>query len=256
MGTHNGLHWVNPPSSNDIDGDNDGEMDQSFIIDLSDMASNALGKQCGMMQSYKLHKITIGVRPVDDATDNDEASNFAGRYLFHQATDHAKEALGLARKMEKANEADDLDADSLFLSNDRDYSGFRYNWSSGTDWQVVRFATSNNITGMDSQWNLGEIEQAYNVMTAPPQSNALFGGRFPASSQALWNCGWSNVPHSAGPGLEGAMTHVGDGITTFNVDILPLIRGQILYSHIDEPGAIDDDYFVWVDVEFTVGGAF
>jgi len=256
IGTHAGLHWVDPPSSNDIDGDNDGEMLQVFTIDLSMMASRALGRQESMMKSYKLHKITIGVRPVDDVNDNEEASNFAGRYLFHHATDHAKKALQLARKTEKAIEATAVDADSLFLSTENDYSGFRYNWSWGPDEQVVEFATVNSLPTMDERWNLGEIEQAYNLMTSSNKDNKLFTGRFPTAQQAIWNCGWSNTPFAGDSAGEGGSIHVGDGITTFNVDILPLVRGHINYSHVNEPGTIDDDYYVWVDVEFTVGGAF
>lgn len=257
VGLGDGMRWNPAPAANDIDGDNDGVFSPaySFTLDLSHMASKVLGRQCPMMAVYKLHKLTIGVRPVDDATDNDEASNFAGRWLFHHATDHTIEALKMARAVEKADEGSQVDADSLFLSTDKDYKGFRYNWSDGADYRTTEHATANSIPGMDDEWNLGEIGSAYNAMTAPSESNALFNGRWSGEGQALFNMGWSNVPFGGSAG-EGGMTHVGDGISTFNVDVLPLIHGQILYSHVDEPGTVDDDYIVVVDAEFTIGRSF
>lgn len=257
LGITPGMAWNPAPAANDIDGDNDGVINPaySFTLDLSHLASRALGQQCSMMGVYKLHKIRIGVRPVDDVNDNDEASNFGGRFLFHHATDHTIEALKLARSTEKASEGLQVDSDSLFLSDDKDYSGFRYNWSTGADYRTTEFATSSSVAGLDTEWNLSEIGSAYNAMTAPCESNALFNGRWSGEGQALFNMGWSNQPFVATAGDGGAI-HVGDDIVAFNVDVLPLVHGQIIYSHVDEPGSVDDDYIVVIDCEFTMGRTF
>jgi len=258
LGVTPGMEWNPAPAFNDIDGDNDGVFNPaySFTLDLSHLASRALGQQCSMMGVYKLHRIRIGVRPVDDANDNEEASNFGGRFLFHHATDHTIEALKLARATEKAVESTQLDSDSFLLSIDKDYTGFRYNWSYTPDYHTTAHATSSNVDNMDDFWNLSQIGSAYNAMTEPDESNALFNGRWSGEGQALFNMGWSNTPFAGGSAGEGGAEHVGDDTVSFNVDVLPLIHGQILYSHVNEPGTVDDDYIVVIDCEFTMGRTF
>ena len=165
VGTHDGFYWTqNAPSSGDIDSDNDGEMIPSpnFLIDLSHVGSIALGRQCSMMASYKLHSIRIGIRPVDDTIDNEEAAIFGGRFLNVLATDHAKTALQLARKTEKHLEGGQLDADSLFLSSEKDYSGFRYNWAGTAEDNVVAHATACTVPSMGDHWRIDEIFNLYN----------------------------------------------------------------------------------------------
>lgn len=266
VGTHDGFYWTqNAPSSGDIDSDNDGEMIPSpnFLIDLSHVGSIALGRQCSMMASYKLHSIRIGIRPVDDTIDNEEAAIFGGRFLNVLATDHAKTALQLARKTEKHLEGGQLDADSLFLSSEKDYSGFRYNWAGTAEDNVVAHATACTVPSMGDHWRIDEIFNLYNNMTAPSEQNALFNGRAPGTMQQIWECGWSNRPFGqivtaittpvAG---QGGLMHAGDDKCDMHLDILPLVAGQVLYSSVNEPGAVDDDYYLWVEVDFTIGGSF
>lgn len=221
----------------------------NYLIDLSKVASNALGRQCSMMAGYKLHSITVGIRPSDDTVDNDHAGHFGGRTLVRLMTPHMKEALKLARATEKASEATQVDNDSLFLSDDNDYSGFRYQWGNTTDDIVVEHTTVTTITNND-RWNLEDICNYYNVMTAPDESNALFNGRAPGVISQIWECGWSNKPWGAMGGTKG------DATREMHMEIVPLVAGNINYSHVNEPGAIDDEYYVWIEVDFTIGGSF
>ena len=251
VGLHDGFVWGhNAPSGNDIDADNDGFMVPApeFVLDLSEMASGILGYQASMMRGYKLHRYSVMIRPVDDANDNDHGAEFAGYLDAYPATDHAKKALKMARQIEKADEANQVDADSLFLSDDIDYSGFRYGWS--TYQTGARHATGNSISGMASEWLISEIFGAYDDMTEPQQSNALFGGRAPEMMRLPWRAQFSSD-------LDRLST-AQDEVRDVSLEILPILRGAVIWSTMDEPGLVDDDYVVNVTLEFTpeVGSVF
>lgn len=246
VGYTNGFTWTsNEPSNNDIDADNDGVMNPShqFIVSLSDIAGSILGYQASMMASYKIHRVRVGIRPVDDVVDNDAQTQFAGDLCFHPCTEHGKKALQMARKVEKAKEATEVDADSLFLTTDNDYSGFRYGWSNVNSGGVAH-KTANGVAGMGADWYLSEIFSAYNAATAPVQSNAIFGGRAPEESRLGWSCGFD-------AGLAGGLSAQTDFQVNTSVEILPIILGRVLYSSGDEEGLVDDDYHVEVEIEFT-----
>jgi hypothetical protein len=251
LGVHDGFYWTDAaPSDNDIDADNDSVMDPipNYLIDLSKVAANALGQQANMMAEYKLHSITLGIRPVDDATDNTVATQFGGRHMYRLATDHMKQALQLARKTEKAHEATDVGTEGLFLSAHDRYKGFRYNWHNTPVHAVVEYATGASQLGA-STWNLTDICSIYDYMTAPEEENAIFNGRAPGTIQCIWEAGWTASPFDGNPSI-------GDSKKTLNVNILPLVAGNVLYSSGNEPGPVDDDYLVWVEVDFTIGGSF
>lgn len=253
VGQNEGFTWTNnEPAFGDIDADNDGVMnpEPQFVIDLSQLAGSKLGYQASMMAAYKIHRIQVGIRPVDDGVDNSEQTLFGGELFAYPATDHAKKALGLARKVEKAKEASEVDADSLFLTTENDYAGFRYGWSNVNS-GGVEFTTANGVTGMAGDWYLSEIFAAYDLATEPKQANALFGGRAPEQVHVPWVCGWDM-------GHAGALSAALDFQSHHSLEVLPLLLGSVNYSSGDEPGAVDDDYYLQVTVEFTpeFGGVF
>ena len=114
----NGIWWShNVPSALDIDASNDGVYTSNapqFTIDLSKIASKYLGYQASMMAGYRIHRISVGVRPVDDIDDNDAYAFFAGQIDMFPFTKHGAKALQLARKVEKVDESNQVDNDSLF----------------------------------------------------------------------------------------------------------------------------------------------
>jgi len=253
IGLSDGFTWThNIPSENDIDADNDGVMDPNpqFLVDLSAIAGSRLGYQASMMSGYKIHRIAVGIRPVDDTADNDEQTAFAGDIIMYPLTDHTKTALQLARRVEKADEANQVDGDSLFLSSEVDYSGFRYGWSSINAGGVAHI-TGNGISGMSSEWYLTEIFDAYDHMTEPKQDNALFGGRAPEQMGLPWVCSWAT-------GYDSKVVIPKDFNVQTNLHVLPLLLGRVNYSSGDEDGTVDDDYRVEVSIEFTpeFGGVF
>jgi len=255
VGYATGMYWSKEiPLDSDIDADNDGVVEpvHEFQLDLSRIAARAIGYQASMMAGYKLHSVKVGIRPVDDNVDNDASTQFAGLIDMYPATEHAQKALSLARKVEKADEASQVDADSLFLRTSDRYTGFRYGWSASDD-DGPYAKTGNSIAGMAEQWYLNEIFDAYEFMTDENKERALFGGRAPEQMSISWSAGWNTLASGYNQGINNF-----DSETKCNLMVLPLLRGQVKYSSSDETGAVDDDYRLWVEVEFTpeAGGAF
>lgn len=257
VGITTGFKWKNIsgsdeiPAENDIDADNDGVMSPShgFLIDLSHIASKKLGMQAPMMATYKVRSIRVGLRPVDDIVDNDESTSFAG-YLYHYpVTEHLKDALRLARATERHQESGQVDKDSLFLSTENDYSGFRYGWSDKDD---VQYQTVPNEYIGIPEWSISSIGYAYGAMEGrPTQDNALWSTRFP---QVLVNA-WS-ADCSSGIGAGDSPPEFTDDTLMLHINTLPLIAGRVVWSSLDEVGAVDDDYTLHVTVDFEVGGVF
>lgn len=258
VGYATGMYWSKEePTDRDIDADNDGVVEpvHEFQIDLSRLAARALGYQASMMKAYKIHRIKMGIRPVDDSYDNDSYASFGFLVDMYPATEHAFKALNLARKVENADESNQVDGDSLFLTNDNDYSGFRYGWNSTSDTPYA--TTGNGISGMHNEWVLSEIFEAYDSATAPTQSNALFGGRAPEQVSVAHVASWTAGPEAD---LQTGMSEYqcADSESYHSLEVLPLLRGQVKYSTGDEGGSVDDDYRVYFEIEFTpeVGGGF
>jgi len=252
-GAHTGAYWLQESAGSDghIDADNDSVMSPKleFIIDLSEATSAIMGRQASMMAAYRIHSITIGIRPVDDLNDNDESAFFAGRWIMFPHTKHGEEMLKLARKVEKASETDEVDGDSLFLSTVDAYKGFRYNWRSQNE---IVHATSENIAGvMDGEWDLQTIHNVYSAQNPKTKDRALAVTAAPGLMSHGFVCALASgvgAGDSPPPGGQSA-DHTLD---LKSVDVLGgLIKGEIRYSSGDEEGVVDDDYKVMVSVVWT-----
>lgn len=260
VGYESGMFWSqNIPTDKDIDADNDGVMEpvHAFNLDLSKIAGRMLGYQASMMSAYKIHRIKVGIRPVDDSYDNDFYAAFSVALNMYPATEHALKALDLARKVENADESTQVDADGLFLRTENRYTGFRYGWHHDDDVTVSNIS-GNSISGMASEWYLDEIFEAYDAMTDPLKERALFDGRAPEQMQVQHVCSWSSgVNADIQPAIDSGFQPL-DSTSLHSLNVLPLIKGQIKHSSGDEPGTVDDDYRVYVEIEFTpeVGGGF
>lgn len=241
------MYWTgNVPSLGDIDIDNDGVFLPAFtfLIDCSELASQVLGRQISMTKPITIHGIRIGIRPVDDVSDNDESAFFAGEFRWQHYTPHVQKALALAVQMEKFAEGGEVDADSFFLSTTQDYSGLRYGLVYDNE---IRFQTAGWPAGGDYTWT--KIRNAYNAMTEPAQDNALFAGRVGELGGAQWVCGLaSGVGTGDSPPLGGNA----DWEMSTRQEILPIIQGIVQFSSGDEVGAVDDDYAVYCTVDFSV----
>ena len=253
FGAHAGAYWLQESAGSDghIDGDNDGVMNPKleFIIDLSEATSHILGRQASMMASYRIHSISIGIRPVDDAADNDESTFFAGRWLMFPHTKHGEEMLKLARKVEKASEGDNVDGDGLFLSTTDSYKGFRYNWRESDE---VIHATTENIAGvMDGQWDLETIHQVYTLQNPKTKDRMLTTSSAPGLMSHSWVCALASGMGDGDSPPPGGMA-ADHTIDLKAIDILGgLIKGEVRYSGSDESGLVDDDYKVMCSVVWT-----
>lgn len=250
IGFSEGTRWtINAPANGDIDIDNDGVMSaHGFTVDLSHIASKALGKQVPMTSIVRLHHIQFGLRPVDDVTDNEESAWFGGRLFFHPPTDHVVEAMKMARQMNNATEETQADSDSLLLGADKRYTALRYGWTENDGVNEVAFPTTAPMSGID--WSLNTIKGAYDVITAPDQVNALFTGRFGDGCSLSWM-----AAQASGAGDNDPIP-IGDRTFALNHLSLPLLRGLVEFSSVDESGSVDDDYKLYLDIDFTLVGGF
>lgn len=254
VGITNGFKWIsNAPASEDIDADNDGVMtpNHGALIDLSQVASELLGKQCGQMSHYSIKRLWVSMRNNDDGTDNDESTYFAGTFRWWHPTDHRKEAMRLARSVEKATEMHEIDLDSYFLSTDDDYSGLRFGWGSTAQYgnDQVNHPTNESVTGHPgNEWGAESVFQIYNTMLAATKTNSLWGGRagsksckIPWSTSAATGVGAGDAPAVLTDWNSGRINAKAlGGLLYFNVS----------HSALDEEGAVDDDYFMVVGIEF------
>lgn len=229
----------------DADGAYPAGSEPKFMIDLSKMMSEMLGKQCPQMATYRLEYLTIQLQNVDDTNDNNTGAVFGGYCDYLEPTARRIDALQLARKVEKATEEADIDSNSHFLRTDNDYTGFRFNLTS--DDQIHHATTEPFTTLSGSQWDAQEIFQVYEEMkgtelTAAQPDNALW-------KEALWDrCGSyssfgfevgfinSNIDHVIGVSDIGLWTGTSNPTGgMWKLDLpsgthLPVLGGMLLFT--------------------------
>lgn len=259
LGLTTGMKWIyNPPSANDIDGDNDGVMtpNHGALVDLSDLASQILGQQVPQSAKYTVRRMWMGLKNVNDATDNDESTYFGGTVRWYPPTKHRLAALALARQAEKFEEGSQVDGDGFFFQTSENYNAVRFGWeandAAGFIPDQVRYGTSEGITGMDgTEWALNEVFSVYNDMHPATKVDSLWSGRAGDMSCKI-------------PWTVAAATGVGAGDapavrTDWNSgSILADVLCGLLYvvvadSSLDEVGEVDDDYYITFGIEFDVG---
>ena len=224
-----------------------------LIVDLSSAASQLLGQQVAQSATYRLRGMTIGFSPRDEVvgTPNESDSAFNGRCLWYGDTDHGRRALSLARRMEREDEADQLDGDSFLLGNDKDYTAVRFGMSADDDVLYQTISGSMLDAYGKTQWNLATVMSAYNSMTAPDQANALFNGRAPGRQSFGWVASQSSGKTATGNG--GWITPMWHQQGLMHDVLGGLIEIQILGSTMaGGEGSIQDDWHTEVTVDFEV----
>lgn len=258
VGIQPGMKWIyNAPANGDIDADNDSVMDPQHgaLIDLSDLASQVLGKQVSQLANYTIRKMHVALRNVDDADDNDDSTYFKGTLRWHYPTAHKMEALKLARAADKFDEGDEMDADGFWLRSTDTYRGMRFGWhnSGSSAWEAdqVRHQTIEGFSSMSgTQWNLETIAHFYNQMHPATKTNSLFAGRFGLETQKVpWTVSAMNAEASA---AQAVASDWNSGLMSSKC-LGGLVFLNVSDSSGDEPGGVDDDYKVVVSIEFDVG---
>lgn len=252
------MNWINDPGSANLQDAFEGGEPVAVpycVVDLSAAASALLGRQMSQSASYKLRGVTIAYRPTDDnilTAENESETMFAGNLRFYPVTEHFNEAMKLARSVERAAEDGSVDADSFFLSTEKDYSGMRMAWSDNDD---VPHPTAEGIAGLTAGvWTLEEVKIAYNLMTAVNQENALFDGRFPRFQELGWSAVISSGAWAEGTtnGLIG--THQDYERVGLNHDVgMGLLACLVTHSSMaSAQGLVEDDYQWFIGVDFEV----
>lgn len=267
VGFTNGFRWMDPvPADNDIDPDNDGVMNPGdggyrALVDLSQVSSELLGMQCTQSSKYTIRRMWISLRNVDDLDDNDDGAYFGGTVRWYHPTQHRLEALSLARAVDKAEEEAVIDADSHFLSTEKDYTAMRFSWGSSSDYGLsqITYPTTESVSGHPgSRWGLGSIFSLYNEMTEPNQTNALFTGRAGDKSCKIPWC--ASVSNSAATGAPTSITGA-PYLTDWNSGAIRgealagLVMVNVSVSNTDPPGLaiFEDDYYLVVGIEYDIG---
>lgn len=253
-------NWIVDPGTNNLQDPFEGgepNVTPYAVLDLSALASSLLGRQVPQSAQYRLRGVTVGFRNHDDTIvthENHAETAFQGVVKWYTPTEHALKALSLARQIEREQEGDEVDGDSFLLSTDKDYGAVRFGWSGDDD---VEYQTSHTIGGLfGDYWDLQSVRTAYNSMTLPSETNALFNGRFPDRSSIGWNAqvasgdftGQStNANNSLGGGYDYNRTDL------YHEVLAGLMMIDIQHSTIAAPhGAFEDDYQWYVGIDFEV----
>lgn len=145
-----GMVWFDPDSdyvdsSGALQGDLDGvfaPQNQNIIVDLSDLCSQIVGRQCPMTANYRVTGMKVSLRNVDDTLDNDDGAVFQGVVGWRRPTSHLIDAVQAHRATLREATADGIDHQLGLMHNADSYSGFRFgllNSASATN--QIRFAT-------------------------------------------------------------------------------------------------------------------
>lgn len=251
------LTWVNDPGTNNLQDTFEGGEPLSVpygIIDLSAVASYQLGRQVPQSAKFILRGVTIAYRPHDSGVANESDAMFAGKLKWITDTAHGREALALAREIERETEKEAVDADSFLLSTDKDYSAMRMNWSNAGD--VAHGTVCSTLVIPAGEWTINQVGAYYDSMTAPSETNALFNGRFPGR-QAI---GWSATVAAGTAPTGGGLVEIGDHGDYEREGLYHEVLAGLLSCTVEHStdaqfqGLVEDDYqwFIGLDYEVVV----
>ena len=171
------------------------------IIDISDLMSQVVGRQCPMTANYRVKGISVSLRNVDDSDDNDRGAVFQGLIGYRHPTQHIIDGLQMAREVSKKSKSDNIGTDGYLLSTDKSYSGFRFNLATNNE---VRFATNmSDVQGWAqsaasglSYANMNDCLDLWSRHSETPNlyTNKLWSKRaFPKYSLMNFSCGLRNA---------------------------------------------------------------
>lgn len=260
------------PSGGTIDLDNDGEIKPAFrcIADLSHGLSQVLGKQLNMTSVYRVVGIQIGIRPVDDLNDNNQASmgQFGGRVKMITPTKHRVDAIQAARQLEKMVNQDNIEkgsttdvSPSIFGVAEKSYQGFRFGYRTEVD---VLYPNTEEFTGVGSaveggasSWCLFDDDGALGIMSS---YNEYIDGEDNSKSRALWD---NRIGRFTATGIPWMAAWNNDEVSTpvqgdwywqapagTHIDCLGgLLLFDVNFSPVEAGGFVDDDYYLEIGIQ-------
>lgn len=253
------LDWIwSPATDAKFNADNDGEYPTwgQVYIDLSQAMSQRLGRQMSQFSTYRVSYISIELRNVDDAFDNEGGLILQGQCKYFSPTKHRIDALKLARMVEKHIESGEVDADSWLLSNQEDYRGLRFNMDG--DGQTT-FATSESLSALpETEWQMQDLFDVYDIqLGVATQQNALWAsGRTGYTNSIGWSTSFENS-YEADAGTNTNPLHVNPFVfQTDHQGALEVLGGllklDITHSNVEHSEDLDDtnddDYQMYVTI--------
>jgi len=255
----------------DIDADGvmpSGSTKRVIVCDLSHMLSYRLGKQIPQTATFRVNHLRVGLRNVDDTNDNDGPNYFAGTWEWYPPTKHRIDAIQAYRKWAKVSQeslaSDSAEFSALYSGADSDeYKGIRFGWLAESDVSHATISGSSSnpfaIVDMFEEYNDGLENDGL-----PTKNRALWDRKLGRSTHLGWtaNCTNGEFIDQLGPENDPINTaFIQDGVWTAPSDHCIEVVGGLLilniqHSSIDTVQAIDDDFYVKVDIGISGWSAF
>lgn len=168
--------------------DNDGRFTDGYfngVVDLTHILSKLTGRQLSQMANYRVGQISIQLRNVNDAADNDNTMHIGGDIEWYAPHSKRIDALQSLRTFMRDEIAHTNKGDEIWQTADKNYTGLRLGWDGDTQVESPSSdGTSSAFTS--SKLNLRETFDRYNY---------ALGGGVPGSEgyddsgygQALWS---------------------------------------------------------------------
>lgn len=176
---------------NMITEDNDGEIPASdnhdWVIDISTLLSEQLGKQMPMMATYRVKGIQMSLRNVNNDNDNNYALAYGGSVEWYVPTAHRIDALQYARDFardDRIRYTSAADEPFAAYSGSKHYKGLRFNWEA--DSQVLSGFDDNATALPGQEWSMFNMFNGYNlVISGTPAGEGYTDDG--TQGAALWN---------------------------------------------------------------------
>lgn len=167
--------------------DGDAPTTYNWIVDISRLLSEQLGKQMPMTATYRVKGIHLSLRNVNNTNDNNYALAIGGTVGWYSPTKHRVDAIQYAREyMRDLNAGLRSDVDSPFApyASQKMYRGLRFNWDASGQVRADNEDETSALPGDD--WTMYNMLHYYNL--AKGGTPALEGYESDGSvGSALWN---------------------------------------------------------------------
>lgn len=171
-----------------IEEDDDGNPStQRWVVDISRLLSEQLGKQMSMTATYRVKGIHLSLRNVDNSNDNNYGLAAGGTVEWYSPTKHRIDAIQYAREyMRDLNAGLRSDEASPFApyADQKAYKGLRFNWDGPGQVRADLEDETSILPG--DYWTLYNILHYYNRAKGgnPSEEGYLSDGTM---GSALWN---------------------------------------------------------------------
>lgn len=262
-------------TTDSVSEDSDGNpTEYQYVVDISGLLSEQLGKQMSMMSTYRVKGIQMSLRNVDDANDNNYGLAVGGRIRWYSPTQHRIDALQHARDFKRSLTPvlhSDVDDPFGAWQDDKKYTGMRFNWHEDADGVHGALSDDTNVLA-GTDFSMKEIFEHYNFAiggypaeegydSSGGTGDALWNTRTGTleTDTLYWNTYYRNSAYQDGSGFENAFlfqpetgpwefqcpanTHLSvlGGLMTFSV----------MHTNTDNPrsGDVNDDYYLHCSIQ-------